>query len=216
MPRLSSRQAEILNGLPGRIVQVSPRRAFREPLELRDEVILVRKGLLSLYRTCGAKRQIVALRYAGEGILPPALPPLFGIQAIVLSEVLISTIDDFDVLLNRHSELQEVYRRRTERHTSIGYEWLVNTGSRDAIARVAHLLCETALRTDAESAGEGVTLPFTQQHIGQITGQSSVNVNRMMGELESLGLIRREGRTVHFLDWVELQRIGGFQPNYLR
>lgn len=217
MPRLSPAQADILNDLPGRIAHVSPRRPFREPLALLDEVVLVRKGLLSLYREDGVgRRQIVALRYPGEGIVPPASPPFFGVQAIVQTEVLLCAVEAFNGYLAHHAELQNLLSQRAERHTAISYEWLVNNGRRDTTARVAHFLCEAALRTHPESASEGLTSPFTQQHIADVTGQTPVNVNRVLGDLERQGLIKRKGRRIDFLDWAELQRAGSFQAAYLQ
>jgi CRP-like cAMP-binding protein len=59
-------------------------------------------------------------------------------------------------------------------------------------------------------------VPFTQNQIADMTGQTSVNVNRVFGELEDRGLIRRRGRVIDFLDWTELQRIGSFSPAYLQ
>ena len=38
--------------------------------------------------------------------------------------------------------------------------------------------------------------PFTQQQIADITGQTSVNVNRVFADLERQGLIGREGREI--------------------
>ena len=58
--------------------------------------------------------------------------------------------------------------------------------------------------------------PFTQQQIADITGQTSVNVNRVFADLERQGLIRREGRDIFFNDWRELRRVASFQPGYLR
>ena len=39
--------------------------------------------------------------------------------------------------------------------------------------------------------------PFTQQQIADITGQTSVNVNRVFADLERQGLIRRDGPRDH-------------------
>ena len=57
--------------------------------------------------------------------------------------------------------------------------------------------------------------PFTQQQIADITGQTSVNVNRVFAEMERQGLIRRRGREIEFVDWSEISRVASFQPNYL-
>ncbi len=40
--------------------------------------------------------------------------------------------------------------------------------------------------------------PFTQQQIAEITGQTSVNVNRVFADMERQGLIRRKGRDIEF------------------
>ena len=56
--------------------------------------------------------------------------------------------------------------------------------------------------------------PFTQQQIADITGQTSVNVNRVFADLERQGLIAR-GREIYFADWPEMRRVASFQPSYL-
>ena len=58
--------------------------------------------------------------------------------------------------------------------------------------------------------------PFTQQQIADITGQTSVNVNRVLADMERQGMIRRKGRgAIQFMDWSEMRRVASFQPNYL-
>ena len=58
-------------------------------------------------------------------------------------------------------------------------------------------------------------IPFTQQQIADITGQTSVNVNRVMADLQRQGLIDRRGREIRFRDWAEMRRLASFQPGYL-
>lgn len=214
---LSQRLAKLLDEMPHKNIQVDTKRPFREVGVQRDEVMFVRQGLLSKFKTDGAgRRQIVALRFAGEGILPREGKADYGIQAIVRSEVLIGSARDFNPIVENNPELGHFFWRLGQRHTSIGYEWLVNCGRRDSTARVAHLLCETVARSGL-GAGESprLTNPFTQQQIADITGQTSVNVNRVFADLERQGLIQRDGRDIVFCDWEELQRIASFQPQYL-
>ena len=118
-------------------------------------------------------------------------------------------------IVEANPDLQRVFWKLIQRHTSIGYEWLVNCGRRDSTARVAHLLCETVERSGIDAREHGMTNPFTQQQIADITGQTSVNVNRVFADLERQGLIRREGRQIRFDDWNEMQRVASFQPGYL-
>jgi CRP-like cAMP-binding protein len=209
--------AEILVAMPHREVEVDPRKPFREVGTVQDEVIFVRSGIIAKYKSDGGgRRQIIALRFAGDGILPRENMADFGIQAIVKSELLIGHRRDFDPLIETYPELSRFFWRLTQKHAAIGYEWLVNCGRRDSTARVAHLLCETAERSGIDPSHRRMANPFTQQQIADITGQTSVNVNRVFADLERQGMIRREGREIVFEDWNEIRRLASFSPAYLQ
>lgn len=208
--------ASELANMPHKVVHVDPRRPFREPGVPRDEVLFVRSGMLSKFKVdSSGRRQIVALRFPGEGILPRQGLTSYGIQAIVHSEVMVGTMADFNKVVDAHPELQKFFWKLTERNEAIGYEWLVNCGRRDSTARVAHLLCETVVRSRTNVPDEPLHNPFTQQQIAEITGQTSVNVNRVLADLERQGLIERSGRDIQFKDWSEMRRVASFQPAYL-
>jgi CRP-like cAMP-binding protein len=208
--------ATLLDEMPHRVVQVDPRRPFREPGGQRDEVMFVRSGILAKFKTDGSgRRQIVALRFPGEGILPREGSANYGVQAIVKSEVMVGRAEDFNAIVAAHPQLQRFFWHLIQRNEAIGYEWLVNCGRRDSTARVAHLLCETATRSGIDVGQEPMVNPFTQQQIADITGQTSVNVNRVFADLERQGLIERSGREIAFTDWTELRRLASFQPAYL-
>ncbi len=214
---LEPRYADLLLEMPHKTVTVEPRRPFREPGVARDEVIFVRSGILSKFKTDGSgRRQIVALRFPGEGILPREGNTDYGVQAIVRSEVSIARAEDFNALVDENPDMARFFWRLIQRHNAISYEWLVNTGRRDSTARVAHLLCETAARMGIDVRHEGMSNPFTQQQIADITGQTSVNVNRVFADLERQNLIKRRGREILFSDWNELQRVASFQSGYLQ
>ena len=211
---LESHLADLLDALAHRVVHVEPRRPFREPGAPRNEVMFVRSGILAKFKPdASGGRQIVALRFPGEGILPREGNAHYGVQAVVRSEVMVGPAREFNDLLQQHPPMRDFFLRLIQRHEGIGYEWLVNCGRRDATARVAHLLCETAVRMKAGS--NAVVNPFTQQQIADMTGQTSVNVNRVLADMERQGLIRRKGRDIDFVDWAEMRRVGSFQPAYL-
>ncbi len=182
----------------------------------RNEVMFVTSGLVAKYKTdSSGRRQIVALRFPGEGVLPREGNASYGIQAIVKSDILVGKSEDFDQVIEDNPELSKFFWRLVQRNESIGYEWMVNTGRRDSTARVAHLLCETATRYGLDVDSQPLINPFTQQQIADITGQTSVNVNRVFADLERQKLIKRNGREIRFLDWPELLRVASFQPGYL-
>ena len=209
--------ADLLQAMPHKAVHIDSRRPFREPGVARDEVMLVRSGILAKFKSDGSgRRQIVALRFPGEGILPHEGLADYGLQAIVRSEILVGKAEDFDPIVDANPELARYFWKLVQRQNAISYEWLVNTGRRDSTARVAHLLCETAARMGIDATQQPMINPFTQQQIADITGQTSVNVNRVFADLERQGLIKRRGREIVFTDWNELRRVAGFQPGYLQ
>jgi CRP-like cAMP-binding protein len=120
---LSPELAAELENMPHRVMQVEPRRPFREPGVDRDEVMFVRSGILSKFKTdAGGRRQIVALRFPGEGILPREGAATYGIQAIVRSEVMVGKAEDFDRIVGKHPEMQRFFWRLVQRNEAIGYE----------------------------------------------------------------------------------------------
>lgn len=101
---------------------------------------------------------------------------------------------------------------------SIFREWITNVGRRDARSRIAHLLCEFALRLRLAGIGEEkrYELPMTQEQLGDATGLTSVHVNRTIKALEADGLIERsDPRSIQIGDWRKLADVGDFDSNYL-
>jgi len=100
---------------------------------------------------------------------------------------------------------------------SILREWVVNVGRRDARERIAHILCEFAVRLESRGlAGDhGFELPMTQEQIADATGLTSVHVNRVLKGLEADGLISRKRRYIHYSNWRALQDAGDFSRRYL-
>ena len=101
---------------------------------------------------------------------------------------------------------------------SVFREWLANIGRRDAHTRIAHLLCEFALRLKVAGLGEstGYELPMSQEQLADCTGLTPVHVNRMLKLLETEKLIaRRSSRSVTIEDWTRLSEAGDFDSAYL-
>lgn len=101
---------------------------------------------------------------------------------------------------------------------SILREWVLNVGRRDARSRIAHLLCEFVFRHEvAQCAGsqKRFDLPMTQEQIADATGLTPVHVSRMLHHLAEQGLIERERRRFHVLDWEALRALADFDPAYL-
>ena len=101
---------------------------------------------------------------------------------------------------------------------SIFREWVANVGRRDARTRVAHLLCEFAVRMKVAGLGEdrNYDLPMTQEQLADATGLTSVHINRTLKALEKERLIKRPNpRSIFIADWRKLAEVGDFDTNYL-
>jgi CRP-like cAMP-binding protein len=95
-------------------------------------------------------------------------------------------------------------------------EWVVNIGRRNARARIAHLLCELAIRLDSKAEnGRAYYLPLTQEHIADATGLTSVHTNRTIQGLRREGLISLASGRLVVHDWNALRSIGDFSELYL-
>src|SRR5215217_3629609 len=102
--------ADELDRIPHKVVQVDPRRPFRDSGIPRDEVMFVRSGILSKFKVdSSGRRQIVALRFPGEGILPRENAASYGIQAIVRSDLMVGTADDFFRIVDRFPQMQKFF-----------------------------------------------------------------------------------------------------------
>ena len=88
---------------------------------------------------------------------------------------------------------------------------------RNAIQRLAYLLCELRLRLAAVGMGrpDGFTLPLSQENMGEALGTTGVHMNRSVKALRLEGLASISGRAVAIPDEGRLRRLAGFSPAYL-
>lgn len=101
--------------------------------------------------------------------------------------------------------------------SSIFREWVVNVGRRDSRARIAHLLCELAIRLERTGTGGDGTFdfPVTQEQLADATGLTPVHTNRTLQRLRKDGLIQLNARSLTVLDWDRLKEAGDFDELYL-
>ena len=83
----------------------------------------------------------------------------------------------------------------------------------DSTSRIAHAICKTAHRHGADLA-RGFEMPFTQAILGEITGQTSVNVNRVLRSFADRGLLSYSRNSIAG-DGPELRRLARYDERYL-
>jgi CRP-like cAMP-binding protein len=100
---------------------------------------------------------------------------------------------------------------------SIFSQWVVNVGRRNALSRIAHLLCEMAIRCNRAGQGNrtSFTLPITQADLGDATGLTNIHVNRTLRELRTQGIVELRAGTVTIPDWNRLVSVADFDAAYM-
>jgi CRP-like cAMP-binding protein len=113
--------------------------------------------------------------------------------------------------------LAQAFWRETLIQAAIAQEWIVNLGRRDAFARIAHIVCELAVRLQAAGLARDLsfTMPCTQTDVADACGISNVHANRVIQELRHLGLVDWDSRRVKIRDWNSLTRLADFNDDYL-
>lgn len=197
----------------------------REPLsregDAATQCAVVHAGFLASSKIVFDREQILAFHVPGDF---PDLQNLYvtdsdhGIISIGTSRVGLISHSEMKDMLAASPMLAGVFWRETMIEATILREWLCNVAARDALASIAHLICEIAIRMDAVGlvTDHSFQLPLTQQDLANATGISLVHVNRTLQELRKRRLFRWESRRVTLLDFEELKRIAQFEPDYLR
>jgi len=183
---------------------------------------LVLSGFLCSHRTAaGSRRQITSFFVPGDVADLPSfyLPRVhFGIRALGPAVVAFMPHSSLREALDRSPALAQAFWRETLMQTTVLQEWIVNLGRRDAIARIAHVLCELAVRLQAVGLARefSFSMSWTQMDVADASGISNVHANRIIQELRQLGLVEWDNKHVKIRDWDALARLGDFNDDYLK
>jgi CRP-like cAMP-binding protein len=120
-------------------------------------------------------------------------------------------------LMDSYPAIGRALWQETLAEAAIAREWVVNVGARTAYERIAHVLCEMALRLTAAGQGDGsrFEFPVTQADLADATGMTNIHVNRTLKAMRNDGLVSWTGSEVVIPDWERLQKAGTFSPDYL-
>jgi CRP-like cAMP-binding protein len=207
--------------LPHFLRTIEPRHHIVREGDRATHACVLRSGFAFRHKIVGdGGRQILAIHMAGDMIdLQNSLLGFadHSVQALTVAEVALIPREAIIKLAFDRPTIGLALWKDTLVDGSIFREWIANVGRRDARARLAHLLCEFALRLEATGEGERTRweLPMTQEHLGDCTGLTSVHVNRTLKGLEQDELISRSSRSVTIEDWKRLAEAGDFQSAYL-
>jgi CRP-like cAMP-binding protein len=165
-------------------------------------------------------RQIVSVHMRGD--IVDLQNSLLGtadhnVQMLTAGEIALIPVEAMRTLAFDYPSIGMAMWYETLVEGSIFREWLLNIGRRDARTRIAHLLCELALRMQTAGLGALIhyELPITQEQLADSVALTSVHVNRTLMKLEKEGLITRSRRMITVVDWKKLIDVADFEPRYL-
>ena len=219
---LNADDEQALLDLPHTIVTVRKQQAIVTENDVVSHCWLMLTGYCVRYKIVGdGRRQIVSIHMHGDLVdLQNALLGVadHGIQMLTDGTMAKVPIDAIRQLSNTRPAIKDALWYDTLVDGSIHREWVANVGRRNAPTRIAHLLCEFALKLEAVSPGDRLRyeLPMTQEQLADATGLTAVHVNRVLQALTRDALIERvSSRSVLIGDWKRLAEFADFHRNYL-
>ncbi|WP_347341589.1 Crp/Fnr family transcriptional regulator [Bradyrhizobium uaiense] len=217
---LSEQDQAKLESMPHTIKRFAPGECLARQGDRPVSCAVVMGGFLSRQRVASDRTQITSFYIPGDIPdlhtlhVPEMDRDLRSIGTSIIALVPHSYLRD---ILAKSAALAHAFWRETLIHTAIYSEWIENLGSREALPRLAHLLCEIAARLELVGLLDNgrFHVPFTQQDIADACGLSTVHANRTIQELRRRKLIEWNGHAVDLLQRDRLELLAEFRPSYL-
>jgi CRP-like cAMP-binding protein len=186
-----------------------------------DDIHLVLTGLAARSKTLrNGERQFMALLVPGD-LCDVEVFILEGmdhdITALTDTTCVLIPAKIIEGLLTESTKLTKALWWSTMTDSAVLREWIVDHGSREAVERIAHLMCEMLIRYRIIGETTDDSFPFllTQDELADATGMTPVHVNRMLQQLRTRGLIELHGKVLTVLDPKGLQRVAKYDSSYL-
>ena len=208
-----------------KVRQLRPREDIIREGDKPRHVNLILEGWACRYKVLeDGRRQITAFLIPGDMcdlrvfILKEMDHSIAAVTPLKLAEIPSDIILE---LTDNHPRIGRALWWNSLVEEAIAREWTVNLGQREAVEKLAHLLCEFYLRlrgvslTTLGAEGPYFEVPATQEQVGDAVGLTSVHVNRTLQDMRDAGLIVWKGKTVTIPDLEALKSVALFNPNYL-
>ena len=137
-------------------------------------------------------RQIVGIHLPGELLdLHNSMLDVAdeNVQALTSATIASIPVEALKTLMESRPSVATAILGKALVDAAIFREWMANIGRRDSRARMAHLLCELALRQQAAGIAQPLNyeMPMTQEQLADTLGLTPVHVNRTLKSLEAEG-----------------------------
>ena len=168
----------------------------------------------------GGRRQILAYVLPGEFCDRQAGDQLFEDHRIgALSDIKIMRCNrgEIEQLSGRFSRIARALELARAVEQATLRQWLLSLGTRDALDRTAHLLCElfTRFRALGLARGGECEIALRQTDLADALGLTPVHVSRTLSKLRQRNLATFSHRRFRVLDWRALRDLCAFRADYL-
>lgn len=211
---------DLLAQMPSTITHVSSRQAILRHGDDGYQCCLLLQGYLSWQDAEGTDGQITSISIPGDICdLQTLYQPHINGNLIALGPAVVAQVPHrfFRELSARSPRMSRALLLMLLADHAIQRNWTINLGSRDALTRVAHLLCEITTRLQNVGLAKDFILssPFTQSDLAAACSISPVHANRTIQELRRSNLLQWHGKTLVISNWPGLVRLARFDPAYL-
>jgi CRP-like cAMP-binding protein len=219
--RLGPEDEAALLALPHVVKSFAPgRRIVHESANAKHSCVMLSGFSFRHKVVANGARQIVSLQMIGDVVEHPSSIRSAsdqGFEALTPTDVAFISREEIQLCAGARPAIANALWVDALAEVSIAHEWAANIGRRHARARIAHLLCEWAVRLRVAEIGEETRyeLPMSQEQLADALGLTPPHVNRTLKELGEDGLISRTKRLINIADWKKLAKVGDFEPGYL-
>lgn len=218
---LGEAERQAILDISSRLVEVSANTTLVSPGQTVDHSIMVVDGTLARFdQMRNGARQITAFYIAGDmSDLHSVVAPVtgWGVSSLGKSTILRVPHRELRAVVEQHPAIAFAFWRDTTLDASILAKWIATVGRRSARSRLAHLICELAIRSERAGIGtrHAFTLSATQEHIGDAMGLTAVHTNRTLQFLRAEDLVIIQRHNIAIPDWNRLVTFAEFDPTFL-
>ena len=218
---LTADEQEVISGLRAKVEAVPAQTDLIYEREYPTSCILVLDGFVARYKDSPVGgRQILSLHIRGDmaNLCSLHLKVMdCSIQTLSDSTVAFFPVAALKAAADLHRGIADAIERHMLIDAAISRQWLDNVGSRDAPARLAHLLCEMALRCRAAGlcADHHFPLPLKDSGLGEALALSNSHARATLQMLHRAGLIGIDAECVRVKNWDALKHLAGMDTHYL-
>ena len=211
---------DLLAEMPSTVAHVGSRQVILRNGDDTTQCCLLLQGYLAWQDLEAADGQITSISVPGDiADLHTLYRPRVNASLVALGPAVVAFVPHrfLRELSARSPAMSHALLLMLLADNAIQRNWTLNLGSRDALTRVAHLLCEITLRLQNVGLARDFKLssPFTQSDLAAACSISPVHANRTIQELRRCNLLQWQGKILTITDWPGLVRLAHFDPSYL-